>query len=94
MFHIAQPETELPVVRMTIQITSPEVEALINHRLKTGPFKDAEDVILQAIKASEDDGHGVAERRSAIERLKKFGRRHGLSIGDITIQELRHEARP
>jgi hypothetical protein len=37
---------------MTIQITRPEVEALINQRLQGGGFKDAEDVILQALKAS------------------------------------------
>jgi hypothetical protein len=37
---------------MTIQITKPEVEALINERLQTGDFKDAEDVILQALRAS------------------------------------------
>jgi hypothetical protein len=37
---------------MTIQITKPEVEALINQRLKSGVFKDAEDVILQALQSS------------------------------------------
>ncbi|HXP83758.1 MAG TPA: hypothetical protein VN841_03525 [Bryobacteraceae bacterium] len=37
---------------MTIQITKPEVEALINERLQSGAFKDAEDVILQALQAS------------------------------------------
>ena len=37
---------------MTIQITRPEVEALINQRLQSGWFKDAEDVILQALQAS------------------------------------------
>jgi hypothetical protein len=34
---------------MTIEITKPEVEALIKERLQTGAFKDAEDVILQAL---------------------------------------------
>lgn len=38
--------------RMTIQITKPEVEALINQRLQSGAFKDAEDVILQALQSS------------------------------------------
>ena len=33
---------------MTIQITKPEVEALINQRLRSGGFKDAEDVVWQA----------------------------------------------
>ena len=37
---------------MTIQITRPEVEALINQRLHSGAFKDAEDVILQALQSS------------------------------------------
>jgi hypothetical protein len=37
---------------MTIQITRPEVEALINQRLQSGAFKDAEDVILQALQSS------------------------------------------
>ena len=37
---------------MTIQITKPEVEALINRRLQSGTFKDAEDVILQALQSS------------------------------------------
>jgi len=38
---------------MTIQITKPEVEALINQRLQSGAFKDAEDVILQALQSSQ-----------------------------------------
>jgi hypothetical protein len=37
---------------MTIQITRPEVEELINQRLQSGEFKDAEDVILKALQAS------------------------------------------
>lgn len=36
---------------MTIQITRPEVEELINQRLRSGAFKDAEDVILQALRS-------------------------------------------
>jgi len=40
------------VASMNIQITKPEVEAIINQRLKTGAFKDAEDVVLQALQSS------------------------------------------
>jgi hypothetical protein len=36
---------------MTIQITKPEVEALINQRLQSGGFKDAEDVVWQALQS-------------------------------------------
>ena len=80
---------------MTIQITRPEVEALINRRLETGSFKDAEDVILQALKSSEAEAQGNDEkRREAIDRLMTFGAKHGLSLGGMTIRELRDEARP
>jgi hypothetical protein len=80
---------------MTIQITKPEIEALINHRLEGGGFKDAEDVILQALKSSEPTPRGVdGDRASAIERLKTFGKTQRLSLGGMTIRELRHKARP
>ena len=36
---------------MTIQITKPEVEALVNEHLQTGGFKDAEDVVYQALQS-------------------------------------------
>ena len=41
---------------MTIEITKPEVEALIEQRLRSGAFESAEDVILHALQASEP-GH-------------------------------------
>jgi hypothetical protein len=37
---------------MTIQITKPEIEALSNARLQSGAFRDAEDIILNALQAS------------------------------------------
>jgi Arc/MetJ-type ribon-helix-helix transcriptional regulator len=80
---------------MTIQITRPEVEALIKERLRSGAFQDAEEVILQALQSSEAKPLASEEqRREAIERLKTFGRTHGLSLGGMTIKELRDEARP
>ena len=80
---------------MTIEITGPETEALIRERLRSGRFKDAEDVILRALQASGQPRAGVErEREAAIERLKSFGRKHGLSLQGMTIRELRHEARP
>jgi Arc/MetJ-type ribon-helix-helix transcriptional regulator len=80
---------------VTIEITRPEIEALINRRLETGSFKDAEDVILQALKSSEAETQWTDERRSeAIDRLMKFGKTHRLSLGGMTIRKLREEARP
>ena len=37
---------------MTIQITRPEVEAIIKQRLESGAFRDAEDMIFQALRAA------------------------------------------
>jgi hypothetical protein len=79
---------------MTIQITKPEIEALITTRLQSGQFKDAEDVILQALQSSGIEPPPATERDEAIECLRTFGQKHGLSLGGMTIRELRHEARP
>lgn len=80
---------------MTIQITRPEVEALIKRRLETGSFRDVEDVILHALKSSEAEGQETDDERSeAIDRLMTFGATHGLSLDGLTIRELREEARP
>jgi hypothetical protein len=48
---------------MTIQITRPEVEMIINRRLETGPFNKAEDVILYALKSSEPEVQVADEKR-------------------------------
>jgi hypothetical protein len=37
---------------MTIEITKPEIEALIIQRLQSGGFRDAQDVILQALQGA------------------------------------------
>lgn len=80
---------------MTIEITRPEVEILIKQRLQNGAFRDAEDVILQALKAPGPEPPGLEQqRREAIARLKAFGKTHGLSLGGMTIRELRDQVRP
>ena len=40
---------------MTIEITSPDVEALIRQRMETGFFKSPEDLIREVLKSSEPD---------------------------------------
>ncbi len=37
---------------MTIEISKPELEALIQRRLQTGAFENVEDMLLQALNAS------------------------------------------
>jgi hypothetical protein len=41
---------------MTIEITNPVTEALIQERLQSGEFKDPEAVILQALQESPAPG--------------------------------------
>lgn len=80
---------------MTLQITRPELQALIQEGLRSGRFTDAEDLILQALRSIETEPADREERRrEAIERLRSFGKRHGLSLGGLTIRQLRDEARP
>ena len=37
---------------MTIEIRRPELEALIRERMKSGAFRNVEDVLMQALKAA------------------------------------------
>jgi Arc/MetJ-type ribon-helix-helix transcriptional regulator len=81
---------------MTIEITRPEVEAMIKERLASGEFKDAEDVVQRALESSPAPRRRYTpeERAAAIQRLSTFGKDRGLSLGDMTIEQLREEARP
>jgi hypothetical protein len=40
---------------MTIEIRSPEVEALIQQRMRSGAFSNVEDVILHALRSSKPE---------------------------------------
>jgi hypothetical protein len=57
---------------MTIQITKPEVEALINQRLQTGGFKDAEDVVFQALQSSPPNASATYQPTDAVEAKNMF----------------------
>jgi Arc/MetJ-type ribon-helix-helix transcriptional regulator len=52
---------------MTIHVTRPEVEAIINERLQSGAFEDAEDVILQALRASAQEPHTRETGKSLVD---------------------------
>jgi Arc/MetJ-type ribon-helix-helix transcriptional regulator len=47
----------------------------------------------EAIEGARTMSH-EEERQAAIERLKNFGKTHQLSLGGMTIKQLRDEARP
>ncbi len=54
---------------MMIEIHSPEAEAIIRQRMSAGGFKDAEEVIIQALQALKSspaaETHAAAPRRPA-----------------------------
>ena len=65
----------------------------------SGQYSCAADVVAEAMAVWQtQQKHGTLaareHRRDAIERLKTFGKTHGLSLGGMTIRELRDEARP
>jgi Arc/MetJ-type ribon-helix-helix transcriptional regulator len=82
---------------MTIHLP-PQVERIVEDAVLSGRYHSAEDVVTEAVALWQTQRGGAItaseQRREAIERLKTFGRRHGLSLGGMTIRELRDEARP
>jgi hypothetical protein len=57
---------------MTIEITNPDVEALIRQRMEAGSFKTPEDLIREVLQSSPDEKTlglaSPAERRHALGR--------------------------
>ena len=46
------------------------------------------------VPTTQESAPAAASVVEACERLKTFGKKHGLSLGGLTLRELRHEARP
>lgn len=66
---------------MTIQITKPEVEALINQRLQTGEFKDADDLVWHALQDSRPSATSLLrEPLEAKNMVELFAPLRGLNI--------------
>jgi hypothetical protein len=91
---------------MTIKIElAPELQAELARRAATqgvgvdayaaGLLEDAARLpIASAVADRSQSSPPSGEILDAIERLKSFGRTHGLSLGGMTIRDLRHEGRP
>jgi hypothetical protein len=80
---------------MTIEITRPEIEMLIQERLQTGAFMDAEDVILRALQSSASEPTPAFDKQRALAagaRIRELSK--GLTLGGLTIRELIDEGRP
>lgn len=82
---------------MTIDLP-PQVERVIQDAVHSGQYHSAVDVLTEAVALWQtrkaDAASADEQRREAIDRLRTFGKRHGLSLGGTTIRELRDEARP
>ena len=75
---------------MTIEITKPEVEALIQQRIQSGAFASAEDLILHALR-SFDPGHPTgadlvaAMQTSPYREVEIEPMRDRLPVRDVTF---------
>lgn len=66
---------------MTIQITRPETEALINRQLRTGEFQNPEDVIYHALQCLPAEAPvSAGSGRSAKDMVELFEPLRGLNI--------------
>jgi Arc/MetJ-type ribon-helix-helix transcriptional regulator len=83
---------------MTVHLP-PRIERIVNDAVLSGQYRSAEDVLSEAIAVWQARQTVAAEptedeRHAAIERLRSFGKTHQLSLGGMTIKQLRDEARP
>jgi Arc/MetJ-type ribon-helix-helix transcriptional regulator len=74
------------------------IERIVKEAVRSGQYHSAEEVLSEAVSVWQAR-QAVAEptgddRQAAIERLKNFGKTHQLSLGGMTIKQLRDEARP
>ena len=82
---------------MDVSLTT-EQEKVVNEALRSGRYRDATEVLDDALHGLETrlcpERVTDVDRQQAIERLRTFGQRHGLSLGrDLTVKELIDEGR-
>ena len=82
---------------MTVRLP-PRIERIVEDAVRSGQYHCAEEVLAEAVSVWQARQRAVEstedERQAAIERLKNFGKSHQLSLGGMTIKQLRDEARP
>jgi hypothetical protein len=77
---------------VTIEIKKPELEQLIEKRLRTGQFRDVEELLTTALtKLSDDCRFDRDVRREAVQRMKDFSKQGKLRLGEPVTRELLHE---
>ena len=83
---------------MTVTLP-PKIERIVNDAVLSGHYSSAEDMLAEAVTVWQSQQPVTPQsaeehRTAAIERLRNFGAAHGLSLGGMTIKQLRDEARP
>jgi len=77
---------------------SPEQEQVLIEAVNSGLAQDASEALDQALDALRVrlPGNHVSGESTAVvvRRLASFGKRHGLSLGDMTVKDLLRESRP
>lgn len=74
---------------MTIEITSPEIEAMIRERMDSGAFSSVEEVLLDALAIQQEREEWLQENKQSIEARINRGIAQ-LDRGEgITMEELR-----
>ena len=77
----------------------PEQERVLTEAINSGlahTTEEALDRALDALRARLPQAGSSPEQSpaAAVRRLAKFGKRHGLSLGGLTIKQLLRESRP
>jgi hypothetical protein len=76
----------------------PEQEQLLMDAINSGLASSTEEALDQALESLKNrlppKESASEESAAAARRLATFGRRHGLSLGGMTIKELLRESRP
>jgi len=82
---------------MTITL-KPEQEQVLNEAVRSGLAETANEALDQALDALKkrlpQKGAPDESVAAAAHRLATFGKRHGLSLGGLTIKELLRQSRP
>ena len=82
---------------MQLNIT-PQQESIIAEAIRSGQYHDASEVLDDALRVLKVQRlgakPGARDKQEAIERLRNFGARHGLSLGPgVTVKDLINEGR-
>lgn len=81
---------------MVIRLT-PELEKIVEERLKSGQFQTPEEVVAEALRAlparltEAEEAERKTQQREAVARMLEFVKKNRVKLEGITVKELIHE---